>query len=69
MRGTKAKAIRRACYGELAQRDARYARTSAGVIIREPLRRQYQAAKALCRRMGRAWRSARLFAPLTAAQP
>lgn len=65
MRGKKAKAIRRAVYGELAQRGAaKYAKTSQGVIIREPLRRSYKAAKRRIRELGKAWREAALFAPV-----
>lgn len=64
MRGAKAKAIRRAVYGEQAQRNPRYGKTDRGCIIREPLRRSYQAAKRRIGELGRAWRSSALFAPV-----
>ncbi len=47
MRGTKAKAIRRAVYGERSTRFCRFFRASPqhGQLVRDEWRRRYQAAK------------------------
>lgn len=51
MRGARAKAIRRAVYGDLSTRARKYIRNSAtGQVIRDAKRREYQAAKVAAHR-------------------
>ena len=46
MNSGRAKKIAKAIYGNLSRRGAKYFRLNTGQIIREELRKKYQAAKA-----------------------
>jgi hypothetical protein len=46
MNSGRAKKIAKALYGDLSRKGAKYFRLKTGQIIREELRRRYQAAKA-----------------------
>lgn len=50
MRGARAKAIRRAVYGDLSLKSRRYFRSDNGQVVRDKRRREYQAAKREARR-------------------
>lgn len=45
MRGTKAKRLRRAVYGDLSLRLRKYTGVRGGTLRRDPLRQSYQKAK------------------------